>query len=45
MEHGQGSGGSDTLEAYRNQAKLILKKLSGKSTAKMSVESNPYVFQ
>lgn len=44
MEHGS-SGGSDTLEVYRTQAKQILKKLSSKSTAKMSIESNPYVFQ
>lgn len=43
MEHGGNS--SDNLEIFRNQAKQILKKLNSKSTAKMSVESNPYIFQ
>lgn len=42
MEHG---GSNDALEVYRNQAKQIMKKLTYKSTARMSVESNPYVFQ
>ena len=45
MEHTSASNpANDTLEVYRNQAKQILKKLNPRSTAKMSIESNPYVF-
>ena len=42
MEHGTSN---DTLEVFRNQAKQILKKLNPRSTAKLSIESNPYIFQ
>lgn len=42
MEHGGAS--NDSLEVYRSQAKQILKKLNSRSTSKMSIESNPYIF-
>jgi hypothetical protein len=44
MEHG-GSSSGDKMELFKNQAKQLLKKLNPRSTAKMSIESNPYVFQ
>ena len=46
MEHGASSsaGGSDRMEVFKNQAKQILKKLNPRSTAKMSIDSNPYIF-
>lgn len=44
MEHG-GSGSSEKMELFKSQAKAILKKLNNRSAAKMSIESNPYVFQ
>ena len=31
--------------SFNVQAKQLLKKLNPRSTAKMSIESNPYVFQ
>ena len=43
MEHGSSS--SEKMEVFKNQAKQLLKKLNGRSAAKMSIESNPYVFQ
>ena len=46
-----GSGGSsrgthagDKMDLFKNQAKQLLKKLSQQSTARMSIESNPYIF-
>jgi len=45
MEHSSSSsGGGDKMELFKNQAKQILKKLNPRSTAKMSIESNPYIF-
>ena len=49
MEHGAtssgaGGGSSDHLEIFKNQAKQILKKLNPRSPAKMSIDSNPYIF-
>ena len=45
MEHSaSSSAGGDTLEVFKNQAKQILKKLNPRSTAKMSIDSNPYIF-
>jgi vesicle transport protein SEC22 len=44
MEHSSSSGGGDRMELFKNQAKQILKKLNPRSTAKMSIESNPYIF-
>jgi len=34
----------DKMELYKNQAKQLLKKLNRGSTARMSIESNPYIF-
>ena len=34
----------DKMELYKNQAKLLLKKLNRGSTARMSIENNPYIF-
>mmetsp|Transcript_18944 Transcript_18944/g.31696 ORF Transcript_18944/g.31696 Transcript_18944/m.31696 type:complete len:226 (+) Transcript_18944:104-781(+) len=42
MDHGS-SGGSH-MDVYKGQAKQLLKKLNPRSTAKMSIESNPYIF-
>ena len=39
------SSSTDKLDLFKNQAKQLLKKLNTRSAAKMSVESNPYVFQ
>lgn len=39
------SASSDKLDLFKNQAKQLLKKLNARSAAKMSVESNPFVFQ
>lgn len=39
------SASSDKLDLFKNQAKQLIKKLNNRSAAKMSVESNPYVFQ
>lgn len=45
MEHASSSGGGgDRMEVFKNQAKQILKKLNPRSTAKMSIDSNPYIF-
>ena len=46
MDHGsQGSGNSDKMELYKNQAKQMLKKLNtGNAQSRMSVDTNPYVF-
>jgi len=50
MEHSSGStqagsaGGPDKMEAYKNQAKALIKKMNPRSTAKMSIDSNPYIF-
>lgn len=38
------SASSDKLDLFKNQAKQLIKKLNNRSAAKMSVESNPYVF-
>lgn len=43
MEHSS-SAGNDRMEMYKNQAKQLLKKLNPRSTAKMSIESSPYLF-
>ena len=43
MEHGSSS--TEKMELFKNQAKQLLKKLNARSAAKMSIESNPYVFQ
>jgi len=32
------------MDVYKGQAKQLLKKLNPRSTAKMSIESNPYIF-
>jgi hypothetical protein len=46
MEHGSAASQvGDKMEVFKNQAKSLLKKLNPKSTAKMSIESNPYIFQ
>ena len=34
----------EKMELYKNQAKQLLKKLNRGSTARMSIESNPYIF-
>ena len=45
MEHSSSSGsGGDKMELFKTQAKQLLKKLNPRSTAKMSIESNPYIF-
>jgi len=46
VEHSSGNSASssDRLELYKNQAKQILMKLNPRSTARMSIESNPYIF-
>lgn len=43
MDHG-GSSSNEKMELFKSQAKQLLKKLNSRSTAKMSIESNPYVF-
>lgn len=43
MDHASNSG-NDRMEAFKSQAKQLLKKLNPRSTAKMSIESNPYIF-
>ena len=40
----RGGGGGDKMDLFKNQAKQLLKKLSQQSTARMSIESNPYIF-
>jgi hypothetical protein len=46
MEQGSSSSAvGDKMELFKNQAKQLLKKLNPRSTAKMSIESNPYIFQ
>eukprot|EP01039_Chlorochromonas_danica_P006793 gene6793-7505_t len=35
---------NEKMELFKSQAKQLLKKLTPRSTAKMSIESNPYVF-
>ena len=42
MEHSSSS--SDQMEMFKGQAKQLIKKLNTRSAAKMSIESNPYVF-
>eukprot|EP00596_Hydrurales_sp_CCMP1899_P005994 CAMPEP_0119042626 /NCGR_PEP_ID=MMETSP1177-20130426/16035_1 /TAXON_ID=2985 /ORGANISM="Ochromonas sp, Strain CCMP1899" /LENGTH=208 /DNA_ID=CAMNT_0007009555 /DNA_START=80 /DNA_END=703 /DNA_ORIENTATION=+ len=45
MEQGSSSSAvGDKMELFKNQAKQLLKKLNPRSTAKMSIESNPYIF-
>mmetsp|Transcript_18319 Transcript_18319/g.19087 ORF Transcript_18319/g.19087 Transcript_18319/m.19087 type:complete len:228 (+) Transcript_18319:30-713(+) len=43
MEHSS-TAPSDKMDLFKNQAKQILKKLTPRSAAKMSIESNPYIF-
>jgi vesicle transport protein SEC22 len=43
MEHG--SANTEKMEVFKNQAKQLLKKLNNRSAAKMSIESNQFVFQ
>jgi len=43
MEHGS-STPSQQMGLYRNQAKHILKRLSPRSAAKMSIDSDPFIF-
>lgn len=43
MENSNSQPG-EKMDLYKNQAKQIMKKLSPRSAAKMSIESNPYVF-
>ena len=47
MEHGSSASavGGDKLELFKNQAKQLLKKLTPRSAAKLSIDSNPYIFQ
>ena len=46
MEHTNASSAvGDKMELFKNQAKQVLKKLNPRSTAKMSIDSNPYIFQ
>ena len=42
-EH-SGSGTNEKMELFKTQAKQILKKLNGRSAAKMSIDSNPHPF-
>lgn len=42
MEHG--SANTEKMEVFKNQAKQLLKKLNNRSAAKMSIESNQFVF-
>eukprot|EP01032_Pedospumella_encystans_P024614 gene24614-27835_t len=44
MDHGTGAGNNQQMDVYKSQAKQLLKKLNPRSTAKMSIESNPYIF-
>lgn len=46
MEHGSSSTATsnDTMEVFKTQAKQLLKKLNPRSAAKMSIESNPFIF-
>ena len=43
MEHSSGSSSSE-MDGYKSQAKQLLKKLNSRSAAKLSIESNTYVF-
>ncbi len=43
MEHGVNAN-SEKMDLFKSQAKQLLKKLNPRSTAKMSIESNPYIF-
>jgi hypothetical protein len=46
MEHGSSSSTTGgRMEVYKTQAKQLLKKLNSRSTAKMSIDSNQYIFQ
>jgi len=38
------SNQGDKMELFKNQAKQLLKKLNQGSTARMSIDSNPYIF-
>ncbi len=40
----RGTHAGDKMDLFKNQAKQLLKKLSQQSTARMSIESNPYIF-
>mmetsp|Transcript_1021 Transcript_1021/g.2257 ORF Transcript_1021/g.2257 Transcript_1021/m.2257 type:complete len:225 (+) Transcript_1021:167-841(+) len=42
MDHASTSGSN--MDVYKGQAKQLLKKLNPRSTAKMSIETNPYIF-
>jgi len=44
MDKASNSSSGTSMELFKSQAKQLLKKLNTKSTAKMSIESNPYVF-
>eukprot|EP00596_Hydrurales_sp_CCMP1899_P007681 CAMPEP_0119033658 /NCGR_PEP_ID=MMETSP1177-20130426/714_1 /TAXON_ID=2985 /ORGANISM="Ochromonas sp, Strain CCMP1899" /LENGTH=194 /DNA_ID=CAMNT_0006990571 /DNA_START=260 /DNA_END=841 /DNA_ORIENTATION=+ len=45
MEHGSSSStAGGRMEVYKTQAKQLLKKLNSRSTAKMSIDSNQYIF-
>ncbi len=44
MEQSSATGSGNNMEIYKGQAKKILKQLNPRSTAKMSIESNPYIF-
>lgn len=35
---------SEQMEVFKNQAKQLLKKIHPRSTARMSIESNPFIF-
>lgn len=47
MDHATTTSGNSNqqMDVYKSQAKQLLKKLNPRSTAKMSIESNPYIFQ
>lgn len=35
---------SEQMEVFKNQAKQLLKKMDARSTARMSIDSNPFIF-
>jgi vesicle transport protein SEC22 len=41
----QQQSGADRMDAYKTQAKQLIKKLNPRSTAKMTIESGSYTFQ
>ena len=41
--HGD-AGQNDKMQLFKSQAKQLLKKLNPRSTARMSIESNPFIF-